>query len=110
MKFQLRQLEAFQAVAETGNVTKAAKHLGVSQPAVSRLLSDFARSVGFELFDRRQGVLVATPEARYLLAEVKRILDGLDHLEDLRRDLTERTGGHIRIACLPGAGSTAPAR
>jgi len=102
MKFQLRQLEAFQAVAETGNVTKAAKHLGVSQPAVSRLLSDFARSVGFELFDRRQGVLVATPEARYLLAEVKRILDGLDHLEDLRRDLTERTGGHIRIACLPG--------
>lgn len=102
MKFQLRQLEAFQAVADAGNVTKAAKHLGVSQPAVSRLLSDFAKSVGFELFDRRQGVLVPTSEARYLLVEVKRILDGLDHLEDLRRDLTERTAGHIRIACLPG--------
>ena len=102
MKFQLRQLEAFQAVAEAGNVTKAAKQLGVSQPAVSRLLSDFAKSVGFELFDRRQGVLVPTSEARYLLVEVRRILDGLDHLEDLRRDLTERTAGHIRIACLPG--------
>jgi DNA-binding transcriptional LysR family regulator len=102
MKFQLRQLEAFQAVAEAGNITKAAKHLGVSQPAVSRLLSDFAKSVGFELFDRRQGVLLPTSEARYLLVEVKRILDGLDHLEDLRRDLTERTAGHIRIACLPG--------
>ena len=102
MKFQLRQLEAFQAVAETGNVTKAAKYLGVSQPAVSRLLSDFGKSVGFELFDRRQGLLLPTSESRYLLVEVKRILDGLDHLEDLRRDLTERTAGHIRIACLPG--------
>lgn len=102
MKFQLRQLEAFQAVAETGSVTKAAKKLGVSQPAVSRLLSDFAKSVGFELFDRHQGLLVPTSESRYLLAEVQRILDGLDHLEDLRRDLTERTAGHIRIACLPG--------
>ncbi|WP_370251316.1 LysR substrate-binding domain-containing protein [Nioella sp.] len=102
MKFQLRQLEAFRAVAETGNVTKAAKSLGVSQPAVSRLLSDFGKSIGFELFERRQGVLVPTSESRYLLAEVRRVLDGLDHLEDLRRDLTERTGGHIRIACLPG--------
>ena len=54
LKFQLRQLEAFRAVAETGNVTKAAKSLGVSQPAVSRLLSDFGKSIGFELFERRR--------------------------------------------------------
>ncbi|MGH1412250.1 MAG: LysR substrate-binding domain-containing protein [Pelagimonas sp.] len=102
MKFQLRQLEAFRAVAEAGNITRAAKNLGVSQPAVSRLLSDFAKSIGFELFERRRGVLEPTSESRYLLTEVNRILDSLDHLEDLRRDLTERTAGHIRIACLPG--------
>lgn len=102
MKFKLRQLEAFRAVAETGNVTKAAKRLGVSQPAVSRLLSDFSASAGFELFTRRRGVLQPTNDSRYLLAEVRRILDSLDHLDDLRRDLTERTGGHIRVACLPG--------
>ncbi|WP_071673423.1 LysR substrate-binding domain-containing protein [Nioella nitratireducens] len=102
MKFKLRQLEAFRAVAEAGNITKAAKVLGISQPAVSRLLSDFSGSVGFELFTRRRGVLIPTSDSRYLLAEVTRILDGLDHLDDLRRDLTERTVGHIRIACLPG--------
>lgn len=89
-------------MAEAGNITRAAKNLGVSQPAVSRLLSDFAKSVGFELFERRRGVLEPTSESRYLLTEVTRILDRLDHLEDLRRDLTERTAGHIRIACLPG--------
>ncbi len=102
MKFQLRQLEAFRAVAETGNMTKAAKRMGVSQPAVSRLLSDFSQSAGIELFTRRRGVLEPTSDSRYLLAEVQRILDGLDHLDDLRRDLIERTGGHVRIACLPG--------
>jgi len=102
LKFKLRQLEAFSAVAETGNVTKAAKKLGISQPAVSRLLSDFSVAPGFELFNRRQGVLLPTNDSRYLLAEVRRILDSLDHLDDLRRDLTERAPGHIRIACLPG--------
>ena len=102
LKFKLRQLEAFRAVAETGSITKAAATLGVSQPAVSRLISDFSTSLDLELFQRRRGILEPTPDSRHLLAEVRRILDGLDHLEDLRRDLKERTGGHIRIACLPG--------
>ncbi len=102
MKFKLRQLEAFRAVAETGSITKAAEALGVSQPAVSRLISDFSASLDLELFQRRRGILEPTSDSRHLLAEVRRILDGLDHLEDLRRDLKERTGGHMRIACLPG--------
>ncbi|WP_132861500.1 LysR substrate-binding domain-containing protein [Shimia isoporae] len=102
MPFKIRQLEAFRAVSDSGSVTKAASTLGVSQPAVSRLMADFAREVGFDLFHRRNGVLVPTSDAQYLLSEVKRVLDGLDHLDDLHRDITERKGGHIRIACLPG--------
>jgi len=102
LKFKLRQLEAFRAVAETGSITRAAETLGVSQPAVSRLISDFSASLDMDLFQRRRGILEPTSDSRHLLAEVRRILDGLVHLEDLRRDLKERTGGHMRIACLPG--------
>ena len=102
MKFKIRQLEAFRAVAETGSMTKAANQLGISQPAVSRLVSDFSNTVGFEVFQRRRGILEPTSDSRYLLAEVRRLIDSLEHLEDLRRDLTERTVGHLRIACLPG--------
>lgn len=102
MALRLRQLEAFQAVARLGSVTQAARHLNVSQPAVSRLLSSFAKSVGFEPFERKGGQLVPTQEARYLLSEVTRVLDGLQHIEELSRDLTGRTAGHLRIACLPG--------
>lgn len=102
MKFKIRQLEAFRAVSERGSITNAAAVLGISQPAVSRLMSDFSQAVGFELFHRRRGMLEPTSDSRYLLSEVNRILDSLEHLDDLRRDIVERKGGHIRVACLPG--------
>lgn len=102
MKIRLRQLEAFRAVANHGNMTRAALHLKVSQPAVSRLLSDFSASIGFDLFDRRDGQMIPTKEAKYLLGEVGRLLDSLSHLEELTTDLTSRKAGHLRIACLPG--------
>lgn len=106
MKIRLRQLEAFRAVAQSGNVTRAAAQLGISQPAVSRLISSFADSVGFALFDRRDGQLVPTQEARYLLSEVGRVLDSIGHLEELAHDLTARRAGHLRITCLPGFATT----
>jgi DNA-binding transcriptional LysR family regulator len=106
MKIRLRQLEAFRAVARAGSVTRAAAELEISQPAVSRLISSFSDSVGFALFDRRDGQLVATQEARYLLSEVSRVLDSVGHLEELARDLTARRAGHLRITCLPGFATT----
>jgi len=102
LAIRLRQLEAFKAVAQHGSVTRAAKHLNISQPAVSRLLSSFSDSVGFEVFDRRDGRLVPTQESRYLLSEVGRLLGSLEHIEQLTHDLTARKAGHLRIACLPG--------
>ncbi len=106
MKIRLRQLEAFRAVARFGSVTRAAKALEISQPAASRLISSFSDSVGFSLFDRRDGQLVPTQEARYLLSEVGRVLDSIGHLEELADDLTARRAGHLRIACLPGFATT----
>jgi DNA-binding transcriptional LysR family regulator len=102
LKFKLRQLEAFRAVAQTGSITRAAQELGISQPAASRLLADFSKSVEFPLFTRESGSLIPTSEARYMLAEITRVFDGLNHLEDLRHNLKQRAAGHLRIACLPG--------
>lgn len=102
LNFKLRQLEAFRAVAQTGSITRAAQQLGISQPAASRLISDFAASVEFPLFVREGGSLIPTPEARYMLVEINRVFEGLSHLEDLRQNLKDRTAGHLRIACLPG--------
>ncbi|WP_299753636.1 LysR family transcriptional regulator [uncultured Boseongicola sp.] len=40
-------------------MTRAARELAISQPAVSRLQADLGQRLGFSLFDRRGGQLVA---------------------------------------------------
>lgn len=99
---RVRQMEALLAVTTNGSVTAAANDLGVSQPAVSRLLSDLEKSLGFQLFDRREGRLVPTQEVRYLLPSVERVLELMRQISDVSQDITQRKAGHIRVACLPG--------
>lgn len=48
----LRALEAFVAVCETGSMTAAAKRLQVSQSAVSQSVAALEREQGTDLFDR----------------------------------------------------------
>jgi DNA-binding transcriptional LysR family regulator len=101
-RFQLRQLEALNTVAAHGSMTRAAAELGISQPAVSRLISDLSSEMGFQLFDRREGRLVPTQEARFLLPDIRRMLEMMDQLHDVSRNITTRKAGHLRVACLPG--------
>ena len=99
---RLRQLEALMAVATHGSMTAAASDLGISQPAVSRLLSDLAKELGFALFDRREGQLVPSQEVRFLQTDIRRVLELMRQISDVSREVTKRKAGHIRIACLPG--------
>lgn len=103
---RIRQLEAFQAVAQTGSVTNAARMLGISQPAVSRLLRSFSDEAGMELFTREGGRAQPTAEARLLLVEAGRVLDALSGFESIRTGLRDQTVGQLRIACLPGFATT----
>lgn len=102
MRPTLRQLEALKCVADTGSMTRSAAELGISQPAVSRLLSDLSAMLGLRLFDRRNGRLVPTQETRFLLPELERLSQTLDQIAEISRNLNLRTAGHIKIACLPG--------
>ena len=49
----LRGLEAFHSVVETGSATGAAKLMGISQPAISRLLKQLEEDLGVMLFTRK---------------------------------------------------------
>lgn len=98
----LRQLEAFRAVMRTGSVTNAAESLHLSQPAVSRLIADLERAVGFKLFERSKGSSpTATPEAEAFLQEVERSFIGLGTLRQVADDIRNFRMGQLRIACLP---------
>lgn len=52
LPFELRSLEVFLAVCETGSMASAARGLGMSQPAVSQSIAEMERKTGTTLFDR----------------------------------------------------------
>ena len=101
-KLRLRQLEALMAVSDHGSITNAATELGISQPAVSRLLSDLGDSLGFSLFDRKKGQMIPSQEVRFLQPDIRRVLELMRQISDVSQEITKRRAGHIRIACLPG--------
>lgn len=95
---RVRQVEAFRAVMQQRSVTGAARSLGVSQPAVSRLLADFEANVGFALFARWRGRLVPTAEAYVLNEEVERAFVGLERVAQAAGQIRERRRGALSIA------------
>ncbi len=77
----LKQLEAFAAVLSQHTTIAAAQRLGLSQPAVSRLLSQLEADLGLSLFVREQGRLTPTREAQAIAAEVDAIIEATRCLE-----------------------------
>jgi DNA-binding transcriptional LysR family regulator len=56
-RLRLRDLHAFFTVVHCGSMAKAAVQLGVSQPAVSKVVADLEHALGVRLLDRnRRGV------------------------------------------------------
>ena len=97
-----RQLEAFKAVMDAGSVVRAAEIINLSQPAVSRLLTDLEHAVGYRLFDRGRGRLRPLDAARELYIEVERSLNGLDRIADSAERIGRRRSTQLRLAVLPG--------
>ncbi len=69
MNVELRHLRCFLAIAEEGNVTRAAAALHLTQPALSRTLAQLERQLGTQLVDRSTHHLRLTPAGvRFRLA------------------------------------------
>lgn len=78
----IRQLEAFAAVMSAGSVTGAARLLGRSQPAVSRLIQDLEADIGYSLLHRSGPRITPTSRGVLFHAEVERHLAGLAHIRE----------------------------
>jgi DNA-binding transcriptional LysR family regulator len=51
-RIRLRDLYVFSAVAQRGSMAKAAASMGITQPAVSRVIADLEHALGVKLLDR----------------------------------------------------------
>jgi len=93
-----KQIETFRAVMLTGSMTVAAQQLHTSQPNVSRVIGKLEAELGFELFDRLPGRVVATKGAEALFKEVERAFVGLDSLGESARAIRDAGVGTLRVA------------
>lgn len=99
--FNETRLEAFVKLAETGHMPTVAKHLGITQPAVSRALNDFERNLDMHLFRRTPKGMVLTENGELLLFRVKRALLELRQVETDLASLRGTTKGRVVIGALP---------
>jgi DNA-binding transcriptional LysR family regulator len=90
-------LQDFVAVAEEGNVGRAAVRLQMTQPPLSRQIQRLERSIGIVLFARTPTGVTLTPAGRVFLDEARRVLHLAAAAPLLARRVAAGTAGSIRI-------------
>src|SRR5258706_7347200 len=87
---ELRHLRYFLAVGEALNFTKAAAHLRVAQPALSRQVQDLEEEIGVDLLKRTPRGVTLTAEGKLFLEEVRELLKRNDESVEKDRALARR--------------------
>jgi DNA-binding transcriptional LysR family regulator len=98
-RLRLRDLHVFFTVTQRGSMAKAAAELGITQPAVSRVISQLEHVLGVRLLDRGPQGVEATMYGRALLS---RGGVAFDELKQAVRDiefLANPNVGEVRIGC-----------
>ncbi len=102
----ITRLRAFRAVMRSGSASRAAKALGVTQPAISRMIADVERELGLALFAREGGRLVPTAEAVQFCAAADRAFSAFDEVADFAHSIRAGRANPVRVASLSTLSST----
>ena len=97
----LRHVRTFVIVAELGTVSKAALHLRIAQPALSRHISDLEQELGLKLFDRVGRRLLLTGEGEQLLSDCRGLLNYATGVGERAQDLRRGDVGVLKVAATP---------
>lgn len=97
MRYDLKHLSTFVAVAEELNFHRAAERLTMAQPAVSRIVLELEERLGVKLLERTTRKVRLTESGRYLLEEAQEILRRLDMAENTVQLLASGTKAILRV-------------
>ena len=87
----------FYTVANAGNISKAAKELYISQPAISKSIQKLEESLNCKLFSRSSRGVILTDEGNLLYGHVKDAFETLNIGEDKLKRSIELGVGRIQI-------------
>lgn len=97
MNQSLSSYRIFYTVANTGNISKAAKELYISQPAISKSIQKLEENVGCRLFSRSSRGVSLTDEGRLLYNHVSAAFETLTLGEEKLKRSIELGVGHLKI-------------
>lgn len=108
-RMDLRQLRYFVAVAEAGNISRAAKQIYLTQPALSRQIKALEEEIGHCLLERQAHSIRLTAVGESLLHEARDLLRHADQV--LERVRATGQGVRLRVGYAPSlaAGLLSPA-
>ena len=105
-RLRLRDLHVFFAVVQSGSMAKAATHLRVTQPAVSKAIGNLEAVLGVRLFDRSTQGVEPTVYGTALMKCGTAVFDELRQGIKTIESLADPTSGDVRIGCLMSIAAT----
>jgi DNA-binding transcriptional LysR family regulator len=96
---RLRDLHVFTTVAKEGSMARAAARLGITQPAVSKVIADLERTLGARLLDRGRRGVETTMYGRAFLRRGTAAFDELKQGVTDIASLSDPASGELRIGC-----------
>ncbi|WP_050181786.1 cidABC operon transcriptional activator CidR [Domibacillus robiginosus] len=97
----IKHLQYFIEVSNFNSFSKAADHLFITQPTISKMIKNLEAELGVELFDRSRKKLILTDAGNILLEQAKLVSKAFHNLETELDNLLELKTGHIRIGLPP---------
>jgi len=98
MIMELRDLEHFRLVLQTGNISKAALQLGLAQPALSRQLKQLEEELGVALLTRHSWGVQPTAAGSLLAEQAERVLAEARRTRELVQGLQAEPSGALTLA------------
>ena len=94
---ELRQLRHFVAVVDTGNLSRAAERVAISQPALTRSIKNLEDMLGVELLERKPRGVAATEAGLALYHHAQVVLNACQRLTREVRELERGVTGTVHL-------------
>ena len=96
-RLKIRHIHVVLAIADMGNLLRAAQALNITQPAISKALAEVEDVIGERLFDRTPFGTRPTPVGEALIRHGRNVLTDLDRVHDALEAIRRGDAGTLRV-------------